>query len=95
VDLVEDELRVEALGVLLEASHQVRALHAVGIGRPVVDIGGRHQLATLRETRDEDGLQVRARRVYCRGVTGGSGAEDQEACVLRRHAFLAWQRVRV
>ena len=89
MDLVEDQLRVEALGMLLEAGHQVGALHAVGVRRPVVDVGGRRQLSALREAGDEHGLQVGARRVYCGGVTGGAGAEDQKAGVLRRHAVLA------
>ena len=84
------ELGVEALGVLLEARHQVRALHAVGVGGPVVDVGGRHQLAALRETGDQHRLQVGARGVYCGGVAGGAGAEDQQAGVLRGHAILAF-----
>ena len=82
VDVVEDELGVEALGVLLEARHQVGPLHAVGVRRPVVDVGGRHQLAALRETGDQHGLQIGARRVYCGGVAGGAGAQDDQAGVL-------------
>ena len=49
---------------------------ADGIGRPVVDVGGRHELSALRETRDQHGLQVRARSVYCGGESGRTGAED-------------------
>jgi hypothetical protein len=92
VDLVEDHRRLEALGVLLEAGHEVRPLHAVGVRGPVVDVGGRHQLPALREAGDEHRFEVGARRVYCGGVAGGSGAEDQKAGVLRRHAVLAFAK---
>ena len=85
VDVIEDELGVEALGVLLEARHQVGPLHAVGVGRPVVDVGRRHELAALREAGDQHGLQIGTRRVYCGGVSGGAGAQDDEAGVLGGH----------
>jgi hypothetical protein len=45
MDVVEHGLGVEALGVRLHARHQVRPHQAVGIARPVVDLGGGHQLA--------------------------------------------------
>ena len=81
VDVVEHDLGVEALGVLQEALHQVRALHAVDVGRPVVDVGRRHQLAALRDAGDEHRLQVGARGVDRGGVAGGAGAEDQDSGV--------------
>ena len=62
--------------------------HAVGVGGPVVDLGGGHQLAALREPGDQHGLQVGARGVDCRGVAGGAGAEDQQAGVLGGHGRL-------
>ena len=80
--MVEHDLGVEALGVLQEALHQVRAHHAVDVGRPVVDVGRRHQLAALGDAGDEHRLQVGARGVDRRGVAGGAGAEDQDAGVL-------------
>ena len=85
VDLIEDDFGLESLGVLLETRHQIGTLNAVGIGRPVVDVGGRHELAALRETGDEHRAQVGARSVYCRGEPGGTGTEDQQARVLGRH----------
>jgi hypothetical protein len=85
VHLVEDELGVEALGVLLEALHQLGPLHARGVGRPVVDVRGRHQLPALRDTGDQDGLEVGARRVHRRRIAGGTGTEDHEALVACRH----------
>ena len=83
VDVVEDDLRVEALGVLQEALHQVGAHHAVDVGRPVVDVGRGHQLAALGDAGDQHRLQVGAGRVEGGGVAGGAGAEDQDAGVLR------------
>src|SRR6218665_572068 len=60
VDVVKDDLRFEALGVLQKALHQVRALHAIGIGGPVVHIGGGHQLAALGQAGDQHRVQVGA-----------------------------------
>ena len=51
--MVEHDLRVEAFRVLLKTLHQVRALHAMDIRGPVIDLGGGHQLAALGHTRDQ------------------------------------------
>ena len=88
MDVIEDELGLETLGVLLEPCHQVGAHYAVEIGGPVVDLGGRHQLPALREAGDDDRSEIGSRGVYCRGVAGGSGTQDQQAGVLRRHGIL-------
>jgi hypothetical protein len=68
VDVIVDDLGFEALGVLLEALHQVGALHAVGVRRPVVDVGGRHELPALRDPGEQDWAQVGARGVHRGGV---------------------------
>ena len=95
VDVVENELGLEALGMLLETRHELGTLHAHRVGGPVVDIGGRHQLATLRKPGDQHGLEIGARGVYCRRVSGGPGSQDQQAGVLGEHAILASQIVQV
>jgi hypothetical protein len=82
VDVVEDDLGLEALGVLQEALHQLGALHAVDVGRPVVHLGGRHQLAALRDAGDQQRMQVGPGRVDGGGVAGGAGTEDQYFGVL-------------
>ncbi len=82
VDVVEDDLGVEALGVRLHARHQVRAHQTVGVAGPVVDLGGGHQLAALVQAGDQHGLEVGARGVDGCGVAGRAGAEDQQAAVL-------------
>jgi hypothetical protein len=78
VDMVEHDLRLEALGMFEEALHQLRPLHALGVGRPVIDIGGGHQLPALGQAGDQHRLQVGTRRIDRGGVAGGAGAEDQD-----------------
>ena len=58
-------------------------MHAVDVGRPVVDVGRGHQLAALGDAGDQHRLQVGAGGVEGGGVAGGPGAEDQDAGVLR------------
>ena len=82
VDVVEDDLGLEALGVLQKALHQVRALHAVHVSGPVVHFGGGHQLPALRHAGDQHGVQVGTRSVNGGGVAGRARAEDQNFRVL-------------
>jgi len=84
VDVIEDDLRVETLGMLLEALHQFRALHAVRVGRPVVHLGGGHQLPALRHAGDQHRIEVGACGIHGGGVSGGTGAEDDEGVMLDR-----------
>jgi len=84
MDVVEHGLGVEALCVRLHARHQVRPHQAVGIARPVVDLGGGHQLAAHGHAGDHDRLEVGARGIHGGGPAGGARAEDQEAGVLGR-----------
>ena len=81
VDVVEHDLGVEALGVREETRHQIGALDAVVVSGPVVDLGGRHQLAPLRKTGDQHRLEVGAGGVDGRGVARRAGSEDQDAGV--------------
>ena len=77
VDVVEDDLGVEAFGVGLEALHQIGPLHALRIGWPVVHIGGGHQLPALGNAGDQHRVEVGARRVDRGRITGGARAENQ------------------
>ena len=81
--MVEHHLRLEALGVLQEALHQLGALHAVDVGGPVVHLGGGHQLAALGQAGHQGGLEVGAGGVDRGGVAGGAGAQDQDVAVGR------------
>jgi hypothetical protein len=78
VDVVKDDLGLEALGVLQKALHQLGALHAVHVGRPVVDLGRGHELPALGDAGDQHRIEVGACRIHGSGVAGGAGAEDQD-----------------
>ena len=84
MDVVVHDFGVETLGVPPEALHQLRALHAVGIGRPVVHVGGGHELAALGDAGDEHRPEVGAGGVDRRRVAGGARAENQQARMSRR-----------
>ena len=97
-DIVEHDLGLEALGVGQHARHQVGALYAVVVAGPVVDVGRRHELATLFHAGDQYRAQVRARGVDRGGVTGRARAQDQQSAVLGvAHAgnLLSCQRKRI
>jgi hypothetical protein len=87
MDLVGDHFGLEALGVLLEALHQVRSLDALGVGRPVIHIGRGHELAALRHAGDQHRPQVCPRRVDRGGITRRAGAENQEPGMPCRHSW--------
>ena len=79
VDVIGNHLGTETLGVLPEAVHQLGALNAGGVGRPVVHIRGRHQLAALFQAGHHDRPQIGARRIHRRRVSGRAGTENQDA----------------
>jgi len=93
VDVVEDDLGAEAGGMFLKARHQVRALHAVGIGRPVIHISGGHQLAALGHAGDDDRLQVGACGIDGGGIAGRAGTEDEQFDVAGGHAWISFRKV--
>ncbi|MCW0450067.1 hypothetical protein NB706_002901 [Xanthomonas sacchari] len=82
VDVVEDHLGLEALGMRLHARHQVRAHQAVGVAGPVVDLRGGHQLAALLQAGDHHRLEIGARGVDRGGPAGRAGTQDQQAGML-------------
>ena len=57
-----DELGAEALGLLPELHHQLRAQDAVGEPGEVLDVGGEHELPAGADALDDDRLQVGAAR---------------------------------
>jgi hypothetical protein len=71
----------EALGVALHALHERRALQSLDIARPVVDLGGRHELSAFLHAGDQQRRAIGARRINCGAVARGSGAQDDEATV--------------
>ena len=79
--MVKHNLGIEALRMLQKALHQVGALNAVHVGRPVIDLGGGHQLAALGHAGDQQRFEIGAGGVNGGGVTGRSRAEDEDLCV--------------
>ncbi|MNZ60980.1 hypothetical protein D3C78_790610 [compost metagenome] len=81
VDVVEDDLGLEALGVLLHALHQHRTGQAVRVARPVVDFGGGGELSAGLHAGDQQRPEIGPRRIDRRAVAGGAGAQNDYACV--------------
>ncbi|MCY1291136.1 hypothetical protein D9M70_403130 [compost metagenome] len=82
VDVVVDNLGVEALGVLLHALHQGRAGQALDVTGPVVHFGGGGELAAGLDAGDHHGFEVGAGGIDCRGVTRRAGAQDDQSGML-------------
>ena len=82
VVVVGPVMRLEALGVLQKALHQLRPLHAAHVGGPVVDLGGGGQLPALGHAGDEHGVEVGTGGVDGGGVARRAGAEDEDFGVL-------------
>ena len=82
VDVVENDFGVEALRMFLKTLHQFRPLHSIEVGWPVIHFGGGHQLASLRHSCNQHRVQIGACCIDGGGVTGGAGAEYEEAMVL-------------
>jgi hypothetical protein len=82
VDMVEHDPGIETFGMRQEARHQVGALDAGDVGRPVVHFGGGHELSALGDPRDQHRFQVGTRRIQGRGITGRAGAQNQHLGVV-------------
>ena len=74
MDMIIHHARVEALGVIFHAGHEVRALQAVDVPRPVVDVGRGHELAALLHAGDHHRIEIGARGIYRGRVAGRAGA---------------------
>jgi hypothetical protein len=78
-DVLKQDFRTEALGLLLEGVHEIRSHDAFGETRVVFDVGGVHEFtAGLYGTGDQQRLQVGTRRVDSCRVTGRAGADDDD-----------------
>jgi hypothetical protein len=76
--LIGDEPRAEALGLVAEVLHHLRAHHAGGVARVVLDVGGLLEQPAPGEALDDERVQVRARRVERGRVPGGPAADDDD-----------------
>ena len=82
VDVVGEERRAEALGLVAEVDHELGTHQALREARVVLDLGGLHQLATGLDALDAQRSQLRARCVDGSRQPGGSAADDDQPMVL-------------
>ncbi len=82
-DLVAGHFHVEPHRMRAQLFHEFGSLETFSTARPVVDLGRRHELATLLKTRDEQRLEVRACRINGSRIAGWSGTEDNQSGVFR------------
>jgi hypothetical protein len=75
--MIVDDFRVVALRMSQHAIHEFGSLQPLDITGPVVDVGGGHELTTLFDTGNDDGIEVRTCSIDRRGVAGRSRAQDQ------------------
>jgi hypothetical protein len=77
LDVVGDELGIEALGLLAERIHQVRAHDAVGEAGVVLHVGGVHQRAAGGDRAlEHERMQAGPGGVERSGVSRGPGPDD-------------------
>ena len=76
--VAEDELRAEALRLLAEQLHQLRAHARLGEAGIVLHVGGDRELPAGLRPLDDQRRQVGARGVERGGEAGGAGADDDE-----------------
>ena len=76
MDVIIEDLRIEALRVPQHAVHQLGPLQALNVARPVVDVGRCHELASLFHAGNDDRIEVGARRIDGSGVAGRTRSQD-------------------
>ena len=74
--MIKNQFGFETLGVLLKTLHKLGALYTHGIGRPVIDVGGRGKLPALFQAGDQHRVQVGAGRINGGGVPGRPGTQN-------------------
>ena len=86
--MVKNDFGVKAFCVFEKALHQVRPLHAISVGRPVIYISGGHELAALGNASDQHWMEVGPCRVNCGGVSGRARAQNQNFGMF--HSKFGW-----
>ena len=81
VDGVVDDAGFEAFGVLEHALHELRALNAVVVAGPVVDVGGGGELSTGLDAGHHNRVQVCTGGVDGSGIASGARAQNQKTAV--------------
>jgi hypothetical protein len=68
IDVIEHDFGIEAFRVQTHALHQRGSLQVLDVARPVIHIGGGHELPALFQAGDQDGIAIRPGRINSRGV---------------------------
>ncbi len=89
VDRVVNQLRAEALGMPLHTLHELGALHAVVVARPVIHVGRRRHLTADLDACDDHRLERSSRGIYSGGVSSGSGTDNDEFVMIACHCYLS------
>ena len=70
VDVIGDDVGLEALRMFQKALHQIRSLYAMHIGWPVVHIRSGHELTPLRDTGNQHRVEIGTCCINGRCVAG-------------------------
>ena len=81
-DHAVDDHRPESLGLRTEQLHHLRPQHAFGKAGVVLDVGGDRQLAARLQPREQQRLEIRARRVDGRRVSRWTRSDDDDLVLL-------------
>ena len=83
VDMVIDDLGVEALRMAQHSVHQLGSLQTFDITRPIVDVGCGHQLSTLFDASDHNRVKIGTRRIDGGRIASRPGTQDQNPAMFQ------------
>ena len=66
--MIKHHFSIKTLGMRGKTLHQLWTLDPIGICRPVIDLGGGHELTSLGKSGDHNGVEVGAGRINGGGV---------------------------
>ena len=76
--------RAETLGLLAKLHHKIGAHDPLGEPRIVFNLGRQHQLAAVQAPGQDQGLEIRTRRIHGGGQPGWAGPDDDDAFHIQR-----------
>ena len=90
--VVADEACTEALRLVAELLHHLRAHHALGETRIVLDVRRRLEQSAPDEALDDQRVQVGPRRVQRRGIARGPASDDDHVLDFGTHIDSVYRR---
>ena len=73
-----DHARSKTLRLLSKIGHQLRSHTPFGEAGIILNVGGRHELATGEHPGEADRLEIGPRRIHSSSQAGGTGADDDD-----------------